>query len=608
MDTFVSPKGHGGADHGGGGLVPTGRLRLGEVLVQLGLATAEQVEQGMAAAERTGRKIGDCLVSAGHISRADLFQALGRQGTMLTAERLQQLPDWDGLITGKLGSGDRDEDVAFIIYTHDPRKRAFAIMRSGTPRSRMLPYAAEVGRQGYSIAGEILVNPELMGVLFAQWDSRSGGEAATVSKSELQSEFDTMVYEAYRMGASDIHISASRGRAQIHYRVHGELELVRDLTEEYATELCSAIYNTLSERGSTKEGFNPRQTQDAVIERQFPEGMIRFRYSGLPLAPVGFDVTLRIIPIGVATRRKEMQELGYAPDQCELLERIFSYTSGMILFAGTTGSGKSTSMANMLEKIAEERPGKKIRTVEEPVEYRIPGAYQTPVTRVHGDSRDFLVVLRQIMRSDPDIIMVGEVRDKDTADLAIQAVRSGHLCVSTIHANDAPVCYDRLVGMGINRLDLASVGLVGALIYQKLVPVLCSRCKVAATDIERDGGPTFTAVLRRVRAVNGGSLDGVYFRHEGGCEHCGKRGITGRTVCAEILRPTPEMLEAIGTGASRRLWELWRAQISTTDPHAMLGRTAFEHAIWKMRAGIVSPLAVEGEFRYLDETPWEGGA
>lgn len=582
---------------------------IGGALVQIGALDRGSLADAHATATSTGRQLEDVLIAAGTVNRADLVEASVKAGFVPVVNRLMDLPEWNVILNDagqSLGLGaTRDKQIAIIANEHDRTRRCFMVLADTAPKAKAQACVAKLVSRGYTLAATLPVKQDLLDVLYSEWDNRA---AATTSKrddeSELQKEFDRIALDAYKQNASDIHISTSRGRAAIHLRIHGELEHYMDLTEERAFSLCSAIYNTLAERGSTKEGFNPLNTQDAVIERNFPAGMVRFRYSGLPIAPSGFDVTLRIIPIGVTAKRKTPEQLGYSPDQCDALERIFSNSSGLILFAGTTGSGKSTTMANMLSKVAEERPGKKIRTVEEPVEYRIDGAYQTPVKRIKGDRSDFLNVLRQLMRSDPDLIMVGEIRDGDTAELAIQAVRSGHLCVSTIHADGAPICYDRLVGMGMNRQDLASVGLVAGLIYQKLVQVLCPHCKVPASHVELTAGDRTRRVLDRVIKVVGG-LEGIFFRNESGCQRCAGRGVIGRTVCAEIFRPTPSMLDAVGSADSTQLWREWRRTIGENELD-MTGRTAFEHAIAKMKEGIVSPDSVEAEFRFLDERPYEG--
>ncbi|OGU24402.1 MAG: hypothetical protein A2580_08675 [Hydrogenophilales bacterium RIFOXYD1_FULL_62_11] len=581
----------------------------GDEFVRLGICDGKALERARTESVLQGRTLVDQLFAQGDATRGDVIEVMLKQGLKPgTLERKSDLPEWDVVLNDagqKLGVGAaRDPNMAIVANETGKNRRCFFFAGPAATQKGIQNAIAKVLPHGYRMGGVLQVTDELLKIVYNQWDLANQSGRRKADDSELQKEFDEIGLDAVRMKASDIHISVTAKGAEIKFRVHGELEYYRDITAERAHALCSSIYNTLAEQGSTKDGFMPEKMQDAVIERHFDVGMVRFRYSGLPIAPSGFDVTLRVIPIGVEARRKEMHELGYSGDQCDVLERIFSYSSGLILFAGTTGSGKSTTMASMLGKVAEDRPGKKIRTVEEPVEYKIAGVYQSPVKRLKGDKSDFLNALRQILRADPDILGVGEIRDGDTADLAIQAVRSGHLCVSSIHADSAPICYDRLIGMGINRLDLCSVGLVGGLIYQRLVQVLCPNCKTPADEAYMAPGDPMERVLGRVEKVLG-SLDGIYVRNTEGCPECEQRGVIGRTVCAEILRPTQPMLKAISDGDSRTLWKLWRQQIDEKDDSKMMGRTAFEHAMWKMKQGYVSPESVEREFHFLDERPWE---
>jgi len=460
------------------------------------------------------------------------------------------------------------------------------------------------------LQGIFEADTELVAAIREAAEARKKAVTGSSVESDEHALFDEIGRAALQQGASDIHITRLEDRVLVSFRVKGELRPFRELSILRGVSLVTSIYNTLAEKGSTKEGFNEREYQDAVIERIFPEGLVRFRYSGLPIAPSGFDVTLRLIPIGITQKPKTLAQLGYSPDQCEALERIFSRSSGMVLIAGTTGSGKSTTLATVLTDLAAKNPGKKIRTIEEPVEYRIPGAYQTPVLRSESSEggakvSPFMKALRQLMRADPDIIMVGEIRDIETAQLAIQGVRSGHMLVSTIHADGAPICFDRLIGMGVERNDLCSVGLIAGLIYQKLVPVLCEQCKIPYGEwlTSNDYDEALDARIRRV--VPEDELKQLYFRNRAGCSRCNYDGIRGREVVAEILRPTPKILAAVQAANSNEVWRLWRSTINHRDPSCMTGRTAFEHAQYKMRCGIVDPRAVEDAFRFLDEPVWE---
>lgn len=517
-------------------------------------------------------------------SDADVLAVAAMPATM--AHNFSSI-DWDSyknIIT-------KTHDVWMLTKTQDPVKLSGVASRL-------------TGYKSFSVRGVYACRPDILQSIRESFAARIGSSSKR-SESDEHALFDEIGRDALLRGASDIHITLYEDRAAVSLRIKGELKFDRDLSLERGRSLVTSTYNTLAEKGSTKEGFNERAYQDGVIERVYPEGLVRFRYSGLPIAPAGTDVTLRIIPIGVKSSQSQtLESLGYSPDQCDMLERIFSRSSGLVLIAGTTGSGKSTTLANVLDDLARKHPEKKIRTIEEPVEYKIAGTFQTPVLRRESEkstANPFSVALRQIMRADPDIIMVGEIRDTDTAQLAVQGVRSGHLLVSTIHADGSPICFDRLSGLGVDRADLASVGLIAGLIYQKLVPILCDHCKVPYADWAASPLRDERLLARINHVVPPEGLRHLAFRHAQGCPHCNRSGITKREVVAEILRPTAEMSPHIIAANSPDIWKMWRSTIKPGDPENMTGRTAFEHAMLKMRRGRVDPKSVEDAFRFLDE-------
>lgn len=462
---------------------------------------------------------------------------------------------------------------------------------------------------------EILVAPiSVLQVVVSQWAAKTG--TISDSDSEAHAQWDLILSRSIRAGASDIHFDASHGRGVVKHRVLGELEKAGfETTQKKATSLASSMYNTMVDAGTTKGGFDPRTNQTASVTRSYDTGRVRLRYEHVPIEPDGISLTLRIIHLGVSSDNRHPKALGYSEDQLAAFTRIFSRASGMILFIGSTGSGKSTSAATFLTQLMRERPSKLLRTVEEPVELLIPGSNvtQTSVARSQvkdgNDSSVFLKVLSSMMRSDPDYLMVGEIRDSATAKLAIQAVRSGHLCVSTIHADSAVSAYDRLFGMGVARTDIASPGLVAGMAFQVLVPVLCSHCKVPASDVTDEAEFNgIMAQLRRKAEMDNrdpmSATDSVYFRSAKGCKECNGRSISSRTVCAELLTPTKDIISAIREGDLIKALECWRKTINADDPSDMTGRTAFEHACWKMDQGDISPLDVVMSFHPLDEAPF----
>lgn len=431
--------------------------------------------------------------------------------------------------------------------------------------------------------------------------------------SQEQDEFDRIGRYALSNEVSDIHIEVDQTRARILLRRHGRLVHYKDLSPAKARAICAAAYNTLTETGSIRDAFNERQFQNAVIERSYEEGRVRYRYASMPVAPDGFNVVLRLLPLGVETVRKTYAELGYAPAQVKTIRRGLGRASGMFIIAGTTGSGKSTTLKTAIEGIAEERPYQKIRTIEEPVEYRIRGTSQTPVVRneASGDAaatsaeKPFVDAIKACMRADPDFLMIGEVRDLVTARLAIQAAQTGHQVATTVHADSWSGVIDRLHVIGVEMGLLSQPGLISGLCYQKLVPVLCPHCKVTARNwatTETGQRPENLELMERLRRIlPDEELDTVFFSHPKGCDKCQHTGIVGQSVAAEVALPNNAMLGAIRSGDIVELRRIWRQSSNPNDPADMTGRTAFEHAVWKMRQGWADPRDVEHRFRMLDE-------
>lgn len=594
---------------------------IGEILVKEKRITVDDLSKVSQLCSDLDQSEEEVLQSLLQVSRADIYAAKGALGQRSILTRIDDLPAWNVVLTAegqplwdKAGSKNRDHAVIYHSALCNEWMQVGKTVPCFIVATQEFADSKAVGSLGERcvslgygpLAVLVFERKEILEAFFELVENVGARtrNSATSNDAPLHKQFDEIAYAAFKQHASDIHLTSTFGRAFIKFRVHGSLEHYTDMPVENLSSLMASAYNTLVERGSTKSGYNPLETQDGLIERTYPEGLIRFRYNHMPLAPNGVDHTLRIIPIGVDQKRKSLEDLGYSEDQCELIDRAFANRGGMILFSGTTGSGKSTTMANKLMEVAELHPGKKIRTIEEPVEYRIVGAYQAPVKRVKGDSSDFLNVMRAALRADPDILCVGEIRDIHTAELAIHAVRSGHLCVSSIHAESSLGIYDRLGGMGIPRADLSGLNLVAGFVYQGLVPVLCPKCKVPAREAAKD--PRHKKVLVRLNTVAEDweeSLDQVFFVNPHGCPSCKKRGVVSRTVAAEFHRPTPAMLEAIRQQNPVRLYELNRMQTIGRQKGDMTGREAMEHAVHKMFQGIVCPTHVEESFKYLDDMP-----
>lgn len=550
-------------------------------------------------------------VARGRCTAAAVVELLGRYKIHFCAKRLAELPRWREIISDPGGAvavnGVRDIHLAIVCdapAAGDTFSPCYAVTtREHYERmhvSERAQYAVKARSAKYRIAGWVFVPEDLIGLLYAEWDRRSGGADVTEA-TDSQALFLALTRQCFLLGASDIHITIEEGAStQVRARVDGRLEYVRELPEEVAKSMLMAAYNSLAEEDSISGNLNFKLRQDASITCDLVEGKVKLRYSGLPLYN-GYDATLRINTSAIEGKSRAPSELGYSADQLEEIHRAFAHSSGMILFVGTTGSGKTESLASMLSFKSRNSPGKLIRTLEEPVEVAIEGARQTPFSR----GGDFNEYMRQLLRSDPDTIAIAEIRDPVTANLAISAVRSGHLLPSTLHVNDALGAFERLVGLGVPRSDIAGTGLVRLVVHQRLLPLVCSSCGLNAEQAAGSQQILDTGVFRRLENA-GIDTSGLRFESPHGCEVCSHRGRKGRTLAAEIVKPTLGMLRAVLDARAADLYALWRAT-RVESAGVMTGRTAFEHALHKMQSGLVSPLGVEEAFHMIDDRPYQEG-
>lgn len=417
-------------------------------------------------------------------------------------------------------------------------------------------------------------------------------------------QFDIIAQMAIDKKASDIHYEIYDTRASVFFRIDGLLQKHIDLGAKEARTLVRSAYNTLVEAGSTRDDFNERKPQNAVIDRQYAVGQVRLRFASMPVTPKGVNVVLRILLTGVEQKHQSFLELGYHPSQANEIARAFGRASGVTIIAGTTGSGKSTTLKNAIEGLIKERPSSKFRTLEDPVEYRISGASQTSIVRDDKDSdnsKPFTDALKACLRTDPDFIMIGEVRDKTTAIMAMQAAQTGHQVATTLHTESWSGILNRLVVIGLDFPTIAQPGLLSGLIYQKLVPVLCPKCKVPLSDLKEDDSNQ--GLLHRVRHSVRADVISNIMTKGAGCPHCSGRGTIGRTICAETAVMTRKILRHVANGDVFAAIGEWQSERNDQD---MRGRWASEHALHKMNQGLVSPFDVETLFKYIDEIVEEG--
>ena len=346
-----------------------------------------------------------------------------------------------------------------------------------------------------------------------------------------------VVQKAVSDRATDIHFEPHRDELQIRYRIDGELVSVR--VPDNLIRFQGAIISRLKIMAKLNIS-EKRRPQDGRISFGAGDSELDIRISTFPTM-YGESVSLRLL--NQKSKPLSMRELGLANDEEKKLTQALSTPHGIILVTGPTGSGKSTSLTAVIRLI--NKPERRIITVEDPVEYEVPGVNQTQVHPEIGLT--FAQSLRAVLRQDPDVIMVGEIRDRETADIAIRASLTGHLVLSTLHTNDAPGALTRLVDMDIEPFLIASS--VEMIIAQRLVRRLCPNCAIPATYDERQ----ITGFLATMRIDPSEEQYGHLAKSAVGCERCRNLGFRGRIGVFEILRVTEEIHEHIVKRDSARM-------------------------------------------------------
>lgn len=347
-------------------------------------------------------------------------------------------------------------------------------------------------------------------------------EQAESSISTQQQRLRLLVQEAINADISDIHIEVRPEVARIRFRKYGELYLHAEWFPRLGREIASVAFNKETDHATAH--FNPLIPQDASMPLRIAGQEVRLRLASMP-AHGGFDVVMRILGVGDQANIVTLEQLGYTPEQVYIIKRAVQMPHGAVLLSGPTGSGKTTTLASCMRLIRDTR---KVYTIEDPVEKVVPTVTQVPVN-TDKDDRSFASFGRAALRMDPDYIVLGEMRDEDTANVMIRAAITGHLVFSTIHTNSAPGIITRLVDMGISQTLLSDSNVLVCLIFQRLVPKLCKECNISIHDSKH-----MSVFTDRWKIFFGDSYENIRARGNG-CSKCQKTGVGGRVVVAEVI-------------------------------------------------------------------------
>jgi type II secretory ATPase GspE/PulE/Tfp pilus assembly ATPase PilB-like protein len=457
----------------------------------------------------------------------------------------------------------------------------------------------------------INANPELISIFRDQAEYDSHIEKQ--NDVDLDKRFIQILTDAITAGASDIHFEIGQSKADIRFRIHGMLHTISQMDTRTIYRLVNYIYNVAAEEGSKDTQFNVDEMQNALLDRHILINdelkHYKIRLQTAPCYPNSLTIVMRILPIDNQLSLG-LNDLGYDQEHTRLLQKAQIQPSGVTIIAGTTGSGKSTTLATLLAEIHRRTAGtKKILTTEDPPEYTIRGANQINLSakedvQNHEESV-FVRAIKVAMRCDPDIIMVGEVRDSKSSALLSSAVVSGHQVFTTVHAASAMAIIDRLIQLEFDRHILTSPGFLSLLVYQTLAPILCDRCRIPLKSMQQKSlSLEMQELMGRLMQVLDSPayhshqheyLESIYFANQDGCDYC-RRGYIGRTVFAEMVSPDSTLLQHFRDNNYDAAIRHWRQNG---------GKTVLEHGIEKMLKGVVDPRSVEDRCGYLSNVVQE---
>ena len=412
--------------------------------------------------------------------------------------------------------------------------------------------------------------------------------------SDASSLCEELIVDAVNKKTTDIHLCAREKSAALLFRVNKSLERQRLMQPDAAEKISSYIYQHWaddSSRGKDNGGYSPTKKElHCAFERTMPDGRrFRMRYKRIKVYD-GFDLIIRLQDIsdqGVMT----FQELGYEESQENIFAEAIEKTNGLIVFSGKTNSGKTKSIKTCCEYDRQQSIAMKRYTIEDPVEVKIYGWSQISIQRDDHDNdtaADWAGVLRDLLRADPDQIMVGEVRDEETAALVTDFVYTGHKCLTTIHAPGGFGVIIRLSQLGVPNHILSEPSFLVCTSYQRLMPVLCEHCKIPSAAVISERKQDLLISKFKL------DINNIYSKNPVGCEHCNNTGTKGLTVVAEVIEPDDEMRRCIAAGRFTDAEKHYRSQRTTSfDNPDMTGKTIYEHALYKCSQGLMDPEVIE---------------
>jgi type IV pilus assembly protein PilB len=510
--------------------MPPRKQLLGQVLKGIGTGIHEgMIQEALAVQRQEGGQIGQILVRLGHVTESQLLMALGKQAGLEVVDLAKTPPD-----------------PALVARIDRQMAEMFGVCPVRMDGNVMVVAVANPSNVSVLDDLRFVLNCELRAAVADEQQIRralsggggGGADATAAAAAEAQASEDAtesapvvkllnyVILQAIKDKASDIHLEPFEHDFKVRYRVDGVLYELEPPPPHLATALISRV--------KVKAGMDIAETrlpQDGRIDMTIAGRAVDLRVSTLPTM-FGESCVLRVLDRSVLSL--DLAQVGLRPDEMQLFRSFLVRPHGIILVTGPTGSGKTTTLYSALNEAND--PAVKIITTEDPVEYDLAGIIQVQINEEIGVT--YARCLRAILRQDPDMILVGEIRDKETASIAIEAALTGHVVFSTVHTNDAPLAVTRMVDIGVEPFLLSAT--LEAIVAQRLVRRVCTGCKVHYDPSDE--------VLMEL-GLKPADVQGKQFAYGKGCDTCHFTGFRGRTALFEILEMSDRVRELIMDGA-----------------------------------------------------------
>lgn len=497
-----------------------------------------------------------------------------------SSEEIQNFIDYDGNVLTAAGGS---------INTTEAQRVSAAYLDDGTFLvDKNNPLSAEVTEvqralehQGHKIERRAMVDLGVIRKVYENVKDRVGDSLRSADNVPMQNEVLKLIRTAAKDKCSDIHIVVNRYEANIRMRRDGVMIDKGQIKAAFALDLLNAAFS-MADASDTNP--RPGEYQSARISSNvvdLPRGVQAIRLQFNPLPSGGRNLVARLLySASQANAGEDVDSLGYNKSHVRQLKRMRAKPFGINIICGPTGSGKSTTLNRALTAVIRETKGERqVYTIEDPPEFILEGAVQLPVLNAKTEderSEKFREAISASLRSDPDIVMIGEIRDSASSQLAVTAAKTGHQVWASLHANDAISIFDRLRDHKLNEFDLTDRTLLTGMIGQRLVRKICQHCKLPVAKafeqglIEED-------VYREMEKICGDRMTDIFYANANGCQHC-NNGYSGREVIAETIVPDSKFMDLIRDRKKESAYQYWLDYLD--------GLTMLEHAIQKMTKGL----------------------